>query len=49
MKYINEPSAKTAMSWGHLVDEFEDEVNKVTKVSKDDWKAELQMSMESPR
>ena len=43
MKYTNEPSAKTAMSWGcHLVYEFADEVNEVTKVykiTKDDWKA----------
>lgn len=43
MKYTNEPSAKTAMSWGcRLVDEFTDEVNEITKVfmiTKDDWKA----------
>lgn len=43
MKYTNEPSAKTAMSWGcHLVDEFADEVNEVTKVfmiTKEEWKA----------
>lgn len=33
MKYTNEPSAKSAMSWGcHQVDEFEDEVNEITKV-----------------
>ena len=30
MKYTNEPSAKTAVSWGcHLVDEFSDEVNEL--------------------
>lgn len=43
MKYTNEPSAKTAMSWGcHLVDEFADEVNEFTKVfmmTKEEWKA----------
>ena len=43
MKYTIEPSAKTAVSWGcHLVDEFADEVNEVTKVymiTKDYWKA----------
>ncbi len=42
MKYTNEPSAKSAVSWGcHQVDEFEDEVNEITKVfmiSKDEWK-----------
>lgn len=42
MKYTNEPSAKTAVSWGcHLVDEFEDEVNEKTKVfmiSREEWK-----------
>lgn len=33
MKYTNEPSARSAMSWGcTLVDEFEDEVNEITKV-----------------
>lgn len=41
MKYTNEPSARTAMSWGcHFVEEFEDEVNEITKVymiSKEDW------------
>ena len=43
MKYTNEPSAKTAISWGcHLVDEFADEVNEITKVfmiTKAEWKA----------
>lgn len=42
MKYSNEPSAKSAVSWGcHLVDEFEDEDNEKTKVymiSKEEWK-----------
>lgn len=41
MKYTNEPSVKSAMSWGcHQVDEFEDEVNEVTKVfmiTRDEW------------
>lgn len=41
MKYTNEPSIKTAISFGcHLVDEFEDDENKITKVymiSKDEW------------
>ena len=33
MKYTNEPSAKTAVSWGcRQVDEFRDEVNEITKV-----------------
>ena len=33
MKYTNTPSAQTALSWGcHQVDEFEDEVNEITKV-----------------
>ena len=43
MKYTNEPSAKSAMSWGcHQVDEFEDEVNEKTRVfmiTKDEWKS----------
>ena len=43
MKYTNEPSAKTAISWGcHLVDEFADEVNEITKVfmiTKEEWNA----------
>lgn len=42
MKYTNEPSAKTAVSYGcKLVDEFPDKDNGITKVfmiSKDDWK-----------
>jgi len=41
MKYTNEPSYKTAISWGcKQVDEFEDEVNEITKVyaiTKDEW------------
>lgn len=41
MKYTNEPSARTAMSWGcHFVEEFEDELNEITRVymiSKEDW------------
>ncbi len=43
MKYTNEPSAKTAVSWGcHQVDEFEDEVNVITKVfaiTRKEWQA----------
>ncbi|MDD3361617.1 MAG: GNAT family N-acetyltransferase [Hespellia sp.] len=41
MKYINVPSANTAMSWGcSQVDEFEDEANEITKVyaiSREEW------------
>ena len=41
MKYTNAPSYKTAMSWGcKLIDEFEDDVNEITKVfaiSRDEW------------
>ena len=41
MKYTNIPSANTAMSWGcRLVDEFEDEVNDITKVyaiTREEW------------
>ena len=41
MKYTNEPSYKTAISWGcKQVDEFEDDVNEITKVfaiSRDEW------------
>ncbi len=41
MKYTNEPSAKTAMSYGgKQVDEFSDEINEITKVfaiSRDEW------------
>ena len=41
MKYTNEPSAKTAISYGcKQVDEFTDEMNEITKVfaiSRDDW------------
>ncbi|MDO4515092.1 MAG: GNAT family N-acetyltransferase [Lachnospiraceae bacterium] len=43
MKYTNEPSAESAMSWGcQLVDEFEDEENEITKVfmiTKKEWNA----------
>lgn len=41
MKYTNEASAKTAMSYGcKLVDEFTDEVNEITKVfaiTRNEW------------
>lgn len=41
MKYTNEPSAKTAISYGcKQADEFTDEINEVTKVfaiSRDEW------------
>ena len=41
MKYTNEPSARAAQSWGcRQVDEFEDEVNEITKVfaiTKEEW------------
>lgn len=41
MKYTNEPSAKTAISYGcKQVDEFSDEINGITKVfaiSRDEW------------
>lgn len=41
MKNTNLPSYRTAMAYGcHLVDEFEDETNKITKVyaiSRDEW------------
>ena len=41
MKYTNEPSYKTAISWGcKQVDEFEDDENGITKVfaiSRDEW------------
>ena len=41
MKYTNEPSYKTAISWGcKQVDEFEDDVNEITKVfaiSRAEW------------
>lgn len=40
-KYTNEPSCKTACSYGcRLVDEFPDEINEITKVygiSRDAW------------
>ena len=41
MKYTNEPSAKTAVSYGCIqVDEFFDDANGITKVfaiSRDEW------------
>ncbi len=41
MKYTNEPSAKTAISYGcKQVDEFTDEINEITKVfaiTRDEW------------
>ena len=41
MKYTNEPSARTALSWGcHKVDEFQDDVNGVTLVyaiTREEW------------
>ena len=41
MKHTNEPSAKTAISYGcKQVDEFSDEINKITKVfaiSRNEW------------
>ncbi len=41
MKYTNEPSYKTAISWGcKQVDKFEDSENEITKVlaiSRDEW------------
>lgn len=41
MKYNNAPSYLTAISWGcHQVDEFEDDVNEITKVfaiTRDEW------------
>lgn len=41
MKYTNAPSAATALSWGcHLVDEFKDDVNEITKVfaiTREEW------------
>ena len=43
MKYTNEPSYKTAMAYGcRQVDEFEDEVNEITKVfaiTREEWKS----------
>ena len=43
MKYSNEASSRTAMSYGcHQVDEYRDEVNGITKVfaiSRDEWRA----------
>ena len=42
MKYTNEPSAKTAISWGCKFDfEYPDEVNEITKVysiTRNEWK-----------
>lgn len=44
MKYTNEPSYRTAMAYGcKQVDEFEDEVNEITKVfaiTREEWKGE---------
>lgn len=41
MKYTNVPSYKTAISWGcHQVDEYEDDVNEITKVfamTREEW------------
>ena len=41
MKYTNEPSARTAMSYGcKQIDEFSDEINEITKVfaiTRDEW------------
>ena len=43
MKYTNEPSARTAVSWGcRQVDEFEDDVNEITRVfaiTRTEWQA----------
>ena len=43
MKYTNEPSARSAMSWGcKQVDEFPDEVNGITRVfaiTREEWEA----------
>lgn len=43
MKYTNEPSARSAMSWGcRFVEEFEDEVNEKTRVyriTREEWEA----------
>ena len=45
MKYTNEPSYRTAMAYGcKQVDEFEDEVNEITKVyaiTREEWKSTL--------
>ena len=42
MKHTNEPSAKTAISYGcRQVDEFKDDVNEITKVfaiTRDEWR-----------
>ena len=44
MKYSNEASAKTAMSYGcKQVDEFADEINELTKIfaiSREEWTKE---------
>lgn len=41
MKYTNEPSVKSAMSWGcYLVDEFQDDQSEITKVyaiTREEW------------
>lgn len=43
MKYTNNPSAKTAISWGcHQVEEDNDDINEITKVfaiSRNEWTA----------
>lgn len=43
MKYTNEPSIKTALSWGcHYAYEYKDEINGITKVyiiTRNDWTA----------
>lgn len=48
MKYTNEPSEKTALSWGcRFVDEFPDEINGFTKVymiSREEWQKEQKQS-----
>jgi len=45
MKYTNEPSYRTAMAYGcKQVDEFEDEVNGITKVfaiTREEWKMQI--------
>ncbi len=45
MKYTNIPSYKTAISWGcKQIDEFEDDVNEITKVfaiSREEWLTQI--------
>lgn len=47
MKYTNEPSAKTAMSWGcKLAEEYPDEENEITKVyciTRAEWESNICM------